>query len=362
MTLRFTCLIASLAGCSTLWATPTDLFLSAQPLKHPLQVTVGIDAVNDDIDIFDLRAKEGVSGDRGDYLGGHVQVQYQWHPQWQIEGQYYHRDIDYAPDNNQIHSGLVGVRYSDVGFNPAKDHWALRFSVAGNRADELTRSSATEVNQYQFEQINVHQAQDWQLQLDGIFSHQLDAMNQIHLLGQLGYSQVKVDGLDARINYRGCLADIEIDRHNQYQGQLQKNCQIDQVNIDQLTLRGDASEYGLDIQKDLNYDSVYAAIGAAWQWRYQKFSSHLAYQYQYIWRDDLDQRVEKFGNRAIQDNHSIGLKLSYDFHPKISGFVQGEMYQHNFVGHIPLLYNNVTASRLDRRYGLATLGVTFHHF
>ena len=43
-------------------------------------------------------------------------------------------------------------------------------------------------------------------------------------------------------------------------------------------------------------------------------------------------------------------------------FMEGEFYQHNFVGNIPFLYNGVTASRLDRRYGLATLGLTFQGF
>ena len=44
------------------------------------------------------------------------------------------------------------------------------------------------------------------------------------------------------------------------------------------------------------------------------------------------------------------------------GFIKGEIYQHNLVGYVPFLYNGVTASRLDKKYGLASLGVTFHGF
>ncbi len=32
------------------------------------------------------------------------------------------------------------------------------------------------------------------------------------------------------------------------------------------------------------------------------------------------------------------------------------VFQRNFVGDIPFLYNGVTASRLDKRYGLASVG------
>ena len=38
------------------------------------------------------------------------------------------------------------------------------------------------------------------------------------------------------------------------------------------------------------------------------------------------------------------------------------VFQRNFVGDIPFLYNGVTASRLDKRYGLASVGITLHSF
>lgn len=58
----------------------------------------------------------------------------------------------------------------------------------------------------------------------------------------------------------------------------------------------------------------------------------------------------------------IKFKLNYDFTPRVRGFIKGEIYQHNLVGYVPFLYNGVTASRLDKKYGLASLGVTFHGF
>ena len=45
----------------------------------------------------------------------------------------------------------------------------------------------------------------------------------------------------------------------------------------------------------------------------------------------------------------------------ITPFVEGYLFKRNFVGNIPFLYNGVTASRLDRKYGYASLGVNFHY-
>jgi len=100
----------------------------------------------------------------------------------------------------------------------------------------------------------------------------------------------------------------------------------------------------------------------SWNWRYRQFESQLAYQYQRLWRNDIDDRVSNFGNSPIKDNHTLGAKFSYDFSPHVTGFIEGQVFQRNFVGDIPFLYNGVTASRLDKRYGLASVGITLHSF
>ena len=348
--------------CSSATAAPHDIFLTTQKQQVHWQLTGALDAVNDSIDLFDLRAKEGISGDRGDYIGAQLSTRYQFTPQLWLEGQYHYREIDYSPDTNRIHSGLIGVGYTpnlELGEQQQLD---LRVSFWGNQADQLNRSAPTAVNQYQFEQVNVKDAKDWQVQLDAIFSHRLDPINQINFIGSIGYSDVSVDAIDLRTRYRGCLADLQVDRNNQFQGHLVGNCQLSGHQVDQLHISGNAQEYGLDLQKDLNYSSIYASIGLNWLWQYRNIKSQAGYQYQYLWRDDVDQRVQKFGSSAIKDNHTLGLKFSYALTPHLDLFVQGEMYQHNFVGQIPLLYNGVTASRLDRRYGLASLGLTLHRF
>lgn len=353
-----------ICSASSIYAAPEDLFLQAKSFSNspPASISIGIDAVNETIDVFDLRAKEGVSSGAGDYLGGHISAAYQFAPQWTLEGAYWYREIDYTQDTNAIHSPLLGVRYfPDLNLD-AKDALFFRLSIWGNRADELRKSTATLVNKRRLEQVTVNKPQDWQLQFDGVFSRQLDHMNILNAFASVGYSQVKVDQLKIQATANGCLMDISIHSNNQFDGQLSKPCTSGNLLLTELTVTGNASEYGIDMQKDLNYDAYFASIGGSWNWRYKQFESQLAYQYQHLWRNDIDDRISSFGNAAIEDNHSLGLKFSYDFHPQVRGFLQGEIYQNNFVGTIPFIYNGVTASRLDKRYGLASIGVTFHNF
>lgn len=210
--------------CPTgLYAAPEDLFLQAQSLaketKSSLKFTIELNAVNDRIDFLDIRQSEGVqNSNAGDYMGAHFAMEYQFHPQWIVDGSYWYREIDYAQDTNTIHSGSLGIRYfPELNLNK-KDRFFIAATLWGNQANELNKSTATIVNQQRLEQLQVNQPQDLQFQLNGVFSRKLDPMNQINLFAGVGYSQVKVDSLDIQAKYKGCLMDININSSNQYSG------------------------------------------------------------------------------------------------------------------------------------------------
>ncbi len=360
-------LLASLSVIEGVHAAPNDLFLNAHDLKpnpHALQVDVAVDAVNDTIDVFNLRDSSGTTADNaGDYIGGHVVASYQFNPQLKAEVGYWQRQIDYSKDTNDINSWLVATTYSPT-LNLAKnDHFALRASAWGNFASELSKTTPTNVNGRTFNQFSVQNPNDIQFQLDGIFSRKLDSMNQLNAFSSVGYSKVTVDNLQAQLRTQGCLVNVNINSNNQYSGSLATpSCTVGNATITQLNVNGAATDFGLDVQKDLNYDAYYANIGASWDWRYRNFQSQWAYQYQRLWRNEVDDRVNQFGSSPVKDNHTFAVKLSYDYTPNITPFFEAQYFVRNFVGTIPFLYNGVTASRLDRAYGLATLGVQFHNF
>lgn len=356
-----------LGSVSVSYAAPNDLYLSAKNFNSPhnsaLELDLAIDAVNDTIDIFDMRESEGISDkSAGDYRGFHLSGQYELNPQWSIEGIYWHREIEYSQDTNEIESALLAVRYSPALPLKKNDALSFRASIWGNTADTLSKSTPTQVNQQVFNQVQVHNPEDLQLQLDAIFTRKLDPMNQLNAFASVGYSKVRVSNIDIQATLAGCLMDISVNGNNQYSGQLAAPCSNQDITVNDLYKQGNANEFGFDIEKDLSYDAYYANLGGSWNWRYRQFESQLAYQYQRLWRNDIDDRVSNFGNSPIKDNHTLGAKFSYDFSPHVTGFIEGQVFQRNFVGDIPFLYNGVTASRLDKRYGLASVGITLHGF
>lgn len=348
-------------------AAPNDLFLQAKDLGHTsnavLKVTVSADAVNDTLDVFNIRKSEGVTDQAaGDYQGFNLAALYRFNSNWAAEASFWQRDIEYSSDSNKIQSALLGLRFTPSFNLKPSDSLTFRGSVWMNRADALSKTSPTRVNQRTFEQVIVNDPKDLQIQLDAIFSKKLDHMNQLNAFASAGYSKVEVNAVNIQAKQQGCLMNISINSSNQYTGNLAKPCVSGNITLTDLRVQGNANEYGIDVQQDLNYDSYFASLGGSWNWRYEKFESQLAYQYQYLWRNAIDSRISNFGNQAIRDNHSLGLKLSYNVRPQMTAFIKGEMYQHNFVGQIPFLYNGVTASRLDKRYGLASIGLNFQLF
>ena len=358
--------IFTLACTSVAYAAPHDLYLQSEYFGQPLanQISISIDAVNETIDIFDIRESEGITDNSsGDYIGFQVNGLYHLTPALALEGAFWHREIDYSKDTNKLNTALIALRYTPEINLVKNDSLTLRASVWRNAAGELTKSTATSVNGRTFDRVDVKNPEDLQFQLDAIFSRKLDQMNQLNAFASLGYSKVSVDKIDIQTKYQGCAMDLSIAANNQYTGRLMETCTLPNgYIINDLNISGNANEYGLDIQKDLHYDSYIASIGGSWNWRYRQFESQLAYQYHRLWRSDIDDRVSNFGNSPLKDNHSLGAKFSYILTPQLTAYLQGEIYQRNLIGQVPFLYNGVTASRLDKRYGLASIGLKFHSF
>ncbi len=353
----------AISGAS--FAAPNDVFLQPKPtnVNSPWAVEASFDVVNDTVDIFDIRDSEGAVGDNaGDYDGGHLMLSYAFNPQWLGEVAYWNRNIEYGQDSNQIDSWLAAVQYKPMLTLKPGDEMAIRLALWGNQADELTKTSTTLVNNQRFSHIQVNDLNDIQAQVDLLFARRLDRQNKLNAFVSLGYSKVDVESLNARLNVGNCNFDIQVNSGNQLNGQLIAPCTNGNNTLEEASFTDQASSYGLDMDKDLSYDAGFFSIGGSWNWRYKKFGSQLGYQFQYLMRQDIDDRVGNYGNSAIKSNHTLGLDLSYQLNPYTSLFVAGQAFKNNFIGTIPFLYNSVTASRLERKYGYASFGVRFANF
>lgn len=347
-------------------AAPNDVFLQPLPanVASPLAVEASFDIVNDTVDIFNIRESEGAVGDNaGDYDGGHLLLSYAFNPQWVGEVAYWNRNIEYGQDSNEIDSWLAAVQYTPLLTLKPGDEVAIRLALWGNQADELSKTSTTIVNNQRFSKLKVNDLNDIQAQVDLLFARRLDRQNKLNGFVSLGYSKVDVDSLNANLNIGGnCNFNIQVNSNNQLNGQLIAPCTNNGTTLEEASFTDQASNYGLDMDKDLSYDAGFFSIGGSWNWSYKKFNSLLGYQFQYLMRQDIDDRVSIYGNSAIKSNHTLGLDLSYKLNNYTSLFVASQLFKNNFVGTIPFLYNSVTASRLDRKYGYASFGVRFANF
>lgn len=355
--------LVGLSPC--VFAAPNDVFLQPSIINTatPLSLEASYDVVNNTVDIFNIRASEGpLAENAGDYNGGHAILNYAFHPQWMAQVAYWNRNIEYGQDTNKINSWLTSLEYQPQLALKPSDDVAIRLALWGNQSDQLSKSSPTVVNSQRFSDIRVNDLSDIQAQIDLLFSRRLDRQNKLNAFASLGYSQVDVNSLNARLNSRGCNFNIQVNSGNQLNGQLAAPCTTSGTTINQASFTDLASNYGLDMDKDLSYDAGFLSLGGSWNWNYKKFNTQLGYQFQYLMRQDIDDRVKNYGNSAIKTNHTLGVDLAYKISPYASVFVAGQAFKNNFIGTIPFLYNSVTASRLDRKYGYASFGVRFANF
>ena len=101
--------------------------------------------VNDTVDIFDIRDSEGVKGDAGDYKGFHFKADYQISPLFNIEGAYWHREIEYGKDNNEIQTPYLALTFSPETLQTSKSAFDLKLSAWSNISDNIKKSGSTQV-------------------------------------------------------------------------------------------------------------------------------------------------------------------------------------------------------------------------
>ncbi|TDF66505.1 hypothetical protein [Cupriavidus sp. L7L] len=355
-----------LAASDLAQAASEDVFLRAEPTTGEFtgfRAEASYDAVNDTLDIFNLRTRQGPAPDNaGDYRGGRFMLGYKFSHTWSGAATYWRRNIDYGQDTNSIDSWQLALHYDPLAEPGARDRLIFRLSLWGDRSGAVSKTSPTQVRGTTFNQLRVDDPNDIQVQADMIFSGQ--ATERSTLTGFIGggFSRVSVGDVHAQVRRGNCNFNININSDNIASGSLAAPCRIGGSVLQEASFSANASQFGLDVNKDLNYTAAFATIGASWRWKYERFSTQLGYQFQYLFRNNIDDRLSNFGVSPIKSNHTLGLELSYNVVKNVELFVRGQAFRYNFVGTIPFLYNAATAGRLDRYYGYASFGVRFSGF
>jgi hypothetical protein len=360
----------AMLGCVLLqpaFAAPDDEFLRAEPTTgyNDSQLTgeVSYDLVNSTTDIFKLRDRQGtVSASTGDYQGAHTTLNYKFNSALSGSANYWRRNIDNAKDTNGINSWSLGLNYDPFAWDNAMDRAVFRFSLWGDTASSLNRSTPTTVNGTTFNQLSVKHPTDIQAQIDAIFSTQINPTNQLTFFVNGGLSKVSVRQVDANLRRGKCDFNVNINSSNIANGALSSPCTVGTNQLNSATFSTDASQFGIDINKDLSYNARFVGFGGSWRWTHEKFTSDLGYQFQYINRSGVDSRISAAGGSPLKTNQTLGLDLSYKVTDHVALFFRNQAFLYNFVGTIPLLYNAQTAAKLDKYYGYSSLGLRFTGF
>jgi len=358
---KFAATLFLAAAAGSVHAAPDDVFLLAEPTTgefNKFRLEASYDVVNDTVDIFHLRERQGpVPDNAGNYQGGKLMAGYKFSPYWSGAVTYWRRNIDYGQDTNGIDSWMVALHYDPLAQPGARDRALFRFAVWGDHAGSLSRSAAFNVRNTTLNGIEVSNANDVQAQADFMFSGQVNDQHTLTGFMGLGASRVTIGALNTSVRQGGCNFNVGINSDNIARGTLAAPCQTGSGTVQSASFAVPASQFGIDFNDDFNYTAGYLSTGVSWQWRYGGFRSHVGYQFQYLLRGNVDDRARTYGFSPIKTNHTLGVELSYAVVKNVELFVRGQGSLYNFVGTIPFLYNAATAGKLDRYYGYASFGV-----
>ena len=334
-------------------AAPLDALLTANthPAQFNGQVELSVDAVNSTIDIFHLRDSAAADG-VGDYQGEHFRGGIGLSRRLWLDGAYWRRTIEYGQDTMAITSWQSGAQVKLIdgdGFGPSL---ALRLSAWGDTSDSLYKSTPTRVASTTVDTITITDPKDTQYQLDLINTTPVTNQLDFSLFVGGGASTVSVGSLAATYtDSDDCRYDLSFPGNGIF-GQLASPCSGPGAILG-FSITGP----GTNVIQELNYKSTYLQAGTSLQWHNDTWLVEGGYQFQHLSRDSVDEIITDNGGKTYASNHIFIGQVERILFPHASMFVRGQLMTNQLVGEIPFTYNPFTASKFDKLYGFASLGL-----
>ncbi len=306
-------------------AAPLDAFLSANQSNVPgtVELEAGYDLVNSTVDVFKIRDKDAIYAGTnvGDYRGGHLRAGVAITPRIWVDGGFWQRKLDYRNDVADIKSWQLAAQYKlvdGVGYQPAI---ALRAGAWGNYANELKKTSPSNVRGLTLDSVTVDSPKDNQYQIDLIGTSTIFAHTELSLFVGAGTSKVTLDGV------RGTIGSADV-------------------------------AFGAaDVNPEAQYRANYVQGGLMLNWKKDDWQLRGGYQYQHLKRKQIDDIISARGGSTYQSNHTLVGEVKYQVIKEAAVFLRGQYLTNQFVGDIPFAYNTLTANRFGKRYGFVSAGV-----
>ncbi|MCZ7560504.1 MAG: hypothetical protein M5U30_10960 [Burkholderiaceae bacterium] len=360
-------------------AAPFDYALTARPEQAGArQFEVAVDAMNDTLDVFDIRGRDPVYGGTnvGDYTGAHLRGGWKLAERWWIDAALWRRKIEYRNDSGSLTSWQLAAQYrfagdaGDVGGGSSgatataagptggATAWALRGSVWGNRSGTLDKRSPTALAGYTMDSVAIDSPRDLQWQFDVIATRGgADASVSGFVgiqRGKVDYSRLSGTATAGTCPYAVAFGDSTtvLTQTADCTGSGGTLAAGTQVTVDNSAL-------GLNPRDALAYTATVlrAGVNAHKRWGAWQLRGGLAYEH-HDRGNALEDAAQSLSGTYESGNLSAALELGYRFTPTLTGFVRGTAWQHQLMGEVPFLYNAVTARRSDRRYGIVSVGVS----
>ncbi|WP_211455036.1 hypothetical protein [Collimonas antrihumi] len=345
------------AASSTASAAPMDAFLSANQSNTPGegQVEASYDLLNSTVDVFKARDKDtNFAGTNvGDYHGAHVRAGVAITPRLWVDGALWERRISYRNDVAKINTWQVAAQYKLVEGSGYLPSMALRLGAWGNYADALTKTSSTSVAGVTLNSVTVADPKDVQYQLDLINTWLILAHTELSMFVSAGGSRVSVGKISGTATENGCHYNVDFGS-TAVVGALSQQCNANTV-IDRFSAPNSA--YGINVQKETQYNAVYFQAGLTGKWSMDDWQVRAGYQYQALNRNHIDDIIQSRGGIATKSNQILMGEIMYKIVKNAAIFVRGEYMSHQFTGEIPFAYNTLTAQRFNQRYGILSTGL-----
>lgn len=337
-------------------ASPMDGVLhGGNPVPYKgLFLELGVDAVNDRLDVLDIRGQhdEFAGTDTGDYRGFHFVTAFR--PSKLLEANFglWQRTFLFGQDEANVDSwqgslSLLAER-GDGGLLPRT---TVGYSIWGNNLGQLNKSSRTTLFNQTVDGVSVTGVEDLTQQVMLDLDWTIGREQGLNL--NLAYGKGEVNFDELFIVRDGCRYQVESPSPTELYLTLVE--QTGTCTVQSAAISDPSAPFpgeSLYISNDYHY---WQAI-LSYRWNPEPFLfsasiKHIGYQ------TDLHDDVDALGRSAVTYNNLLYGEAGYRINRNVIISLRGTVMQKQFLGEIPALYNPFTAHRFNERYGYLSLNL-----
>ena len=326
------------------------------PKANQLQITAGMEKVNDTIDILNIKKSEFGSNSEnfdslGDMQGINLNFGYAFNNKWYMNIKLNQKDLQYSDSTLTNNNFDIYLRYQlyqnknsafalDGGYttNIAKDTNINKLKTINKALKDIAPDKEITISQTDNKHTLVYRGSDGSIKT-------VDLKNKPYI--------AIVDTDDTSLYARGIFSVRKekwlFDVYGGYE----------ETSINNKTDSSIIHEKDADLQKELKDiaftqkrtdDMFFGGLGLGYH--FKKWYSELNYQYNHLLR------IDSLNETNV--NHIFNLNISYWVNQNLGLYMGGKLMLNQFNGEIPYLYGEYTKTSFDHKYGFINAGIVYN--